>query len=193
MAFYSTNEDANMTERPLEDIVESVEPWLDDFDQIARIGHSRYRNYTAEDLVELDSRAQAACTYCHMIAEAERRFLDIKHIRPMEIRGLKLWLFEKADVVVRFKKMDEDGQTRNYPTKQAKDFDRGYDLPGLPMPPVRITAGYLLDRTGTVIERAQLARPLGQKRTMWCVAIVPQEDRVSGERIWKDVTRQGQL
>jgi hypothetical protein len=182
-----------MTERPLEDIVSGIEPWLDEFDQIARIGHGRFRSYSPEDLIELDSRAQAACTYNHMLAEANRRFLDRKGIKLIEIRGLKLWLFEPADVVVRFKKMDEDGLTRNYPTKQAKDFDRGYDLPGLPMPPVRVTAGYLLDRTGTIIERTQIARPIGNKRTSWCVAIVPQEERVAGEQIWKDVTRQGRL
>ncbi len=180
-------------DRSLEDIVSGIEPWLDDFDQIARTGHNRFRGYRPEDLIELDSRAQAACTYSHMISEADRRFLDKKGIRPLEIRGLKLWLFEPADVVVRFKKMDEDGLTRNYPTKQAKDFDRGYDLPGLPLPPIRITAGYLLDRTGTAIDRTQIARPCGNKRTLWCVAIVPVEERVAGERIWKDVTRQGNL
>ena len=182
-----------MHERPLDDIVSGIESWLDDLDLIARTGHARYRSYSPADLIELDSRAQAACTYSHMIAEADRRFLDKKGIRPLEIRGLKLWLFEPADVVVRFKKMDVDGLTRNYPTKQARDFDRGYDLPGLPMPPVRVTAGYLLDRTGTAIERTQIARPLGNKRTMWCVAIVPHEERIVGEKIWKDVTRQGRL
>lgn len=182
-----------MTDRSLEDIVSGIEPWLDDFDQIARTGHNRFRSYSPEDLIELDSRAQAACTYSHMIAEAERRFIDKKGIRPIDVRGLKLWLFEPADVVVRFKKMDDDGLSRNYPTKQAKDFDRGYDLPGLPLPPVRVTAGYLLDRTGTSIERTQIARPISNKQTMWCVAIVPTEERVAGERIWKDVTRQARL
>lgn len=86
-------------------------------------------------------------------------------------------VFEDADAVVRFKKMDEDGLTRNYPTEQAKDFDRGLPLPGLPMPPVRLTAGYLLDATSTQFERTQVARPVGQKRTKWCAAIVPIEIR----------------
>lgn len=182
-----------MADRSLDDIVSGIEPWLDDFDQIARSGHARYRGYAPEVLIELDRRAQAACTYSHMVAEADRRFLGERGVRPLEIRGLKLWLFEAADVVIRFKKMDEDGKTRNYPTKQAKDFDRGDDLPGLPMPPVRITAGYFLDQTGTRIERTQISRPEGQKRTMWNIAIVPTEERVAGEKIWKDVTRQGHL
>lgn len=36
-----------MLDRSLEDIVSGIEPWLDEFDQIARTGHSRYRNYPA--------------------------------------------------------------------------------------------------------------------------------------------------
>ncbi len=166
--------------------------FLDAFDQIARAAHSRYRAYRAEDLIELDPRAQAACTYCHMLADCERRFGDIPKVRPLDIRGQKLWLFEAANAVVRLKKMDEDGRSRNYPTKQAKDFDAGRDLPGLPMPPVRLTAGYLLDKTASVFVRTQVARPVG-KDALWCGAIVPREDRRSGERVWVDVTRQGRI
>lgn len=60
------------------------------------------------------------------------------------------------------------------------------------MPPVRLTAGYLLDETKTQLERAQIARPVG-KRTKWCAAIVPIETRKPGEKAWVDVTRQGHL
>lgn len=182
-----------MSDRPMEELLDGLAPLLDDFDQITRHAHARYRAYAAEDLVELDARAQAACTYCHMAAEADRRFLDRKGIRPMDINGLRLWLVEEADVVVRLKKMDEDGRVRNYPTKQAKNFDRGFDLPGLPMPPVRLTAGYLLDQTGTSFIRTQIARPMGTKKTMWCAAVIAAEDRKVGERAWENVTRQGRL
>ena len=41
--------------------------------------------------------------------------------------GLKLWLAESANVVIRLKKMDEDGRTANYPTKQAQDYDAQRD------------------------------------------------------------------
>ena len=95
--------------------------------------------------------------------------------------------------MVRFKKMDEDGRTRNYPTRHAKSFDRGHDLPNLPMPPTRLSAGYLLDATGTTLVRSQISRPMGAKQTMWCAAVVPPDDRSVGERAWRDVTRQGRL
>jgi len=176
----------------MDEIMDSLGPLLDEFDQIARTSHTRYRSYKAEDLIELDSRAQAACTYAHMASAADRAFLGRESIRPIDLRGLKLWFFEKPNVVIRLKKMDEDGRTRNYPTKQAKQFDAGYDLPELPMPPVRLTAGYWLDETGTVFERTQVARPMG-RRTMWCGAIVPLEERKVGERPWIDVTRQHRL
>ena len=181
-----------MPKRTMEDTLDALGALLDDFDQITRRAHERFRAYSPEDIIELDTRAQAACTYCHMVAEADRRFLDRPGIRSLEIRGLKLWLCEEANAVVRFKKMDEDGRGRNYQTKQAQDFDRGYDLPNLPMPPVRLTAGYLLDPTGTFM-RTQIARPVGKKRTLWCAAVIPAEERKVGDRVWRDVTRQGHL
>ena len=162
---------------------------LDDIDAIAREAHGTYRAYDPAILIEHDVRAQATCTYTHMVAGADRRFLGRADIRILEIRGLKLWLFEDASVVIRFKKMDEDGRTRNYPTKQAKAFDAQLELPGLPPKPVRLTAGYFLDRTGTEFIRSQIARPDG-RHTLWCGAVIPREDRKPGERIWIDVTQQ---
>jgi len=164
---------------------------LDELDEIVRTADRRYRAYRTDDLIEHDVRAQAACTYCHMLADADRRFDGRPRVRPLDIRGLKLWLFEDANTVIRLKKMDEDGRSRNYPTKQAKAFDAQKVLPGLPLPPVRLTAGYLLDPTGALV-RTQIARPDGRE-PMWCGAIVPREDRKPGERIWTDVTRQGRL
>jgi len=103
---------------------------------------------------------------------------------------LKLWFYEPSDVVIRLKKMDEDGKSRNYPTKQAKDYDGQRQLPGLPLPPVRLTVGYWLDATGQVINRVQIARPDGRRLPTWCAAVIPQEERMASERIWTDVTRQ---
>ena len=162
---------------------------LDDFDALAREAHSTYRTYDPAILIEHDVRAQATCTYTHMVAGADRRFLGRDGVRLLDIRGLKLWLFEHANVVVRYKKMDEDGRVRSYPTKQAKAFDAQLELPGLPPKPVRLTVGYLLDRTGTEFVRSQIARPDG-RNALWCGAVIPREDRKPGERVWIDVTRQ---
>lgn len=179
-----------MPHRTMTETLDAVgDALLDEFDAIIRMGDERYRRYATEDRIEHDIRAQAACTYCHMVADAERRFDGRKDVRLIEtVRGLKLWLVEPANVVVRLKKMDEDGRSRNYPTKQAKDFDAQLPLPGLPSPPVRLTVGYLLDPLGSLV-RAQIARPDGME-PMWCGAIIPREERKGGERIWIDVTKQ---
>ena len=137
--------------------------------EIVRAGHARYMAYQPQDLIELDVRAQSACTYCHMHAEADRRLIDRDGIRRLEVLGgLKLWLVENANVVIRLKKMDEDGRTANYPTRQAQDYDAQREI----------------------IQRVQIARPNGRRAPTWCAAIVPMEERKAGERIWTDVTRQ---
>lgn len=179
-----------MPHRTMAETLEALgDDLLDEFDALAREAHSTYRAYDPAVLIEHDVRTQANCTYAHMVASADRRFLGRDSIRPWEIRGLKVWLFENASVVVRFKKMDEDGRSRNYPTKQAKAFDAQLELPGLPPKPLRLTVGYLLDATGIGFIRSQIARPDG-RTALWCGAVIPTEDRQPGERIWIDVTHQ---
>lgn len=155
----------------LEDDMGLVEPLIDDIDQIPRIGFSKYRAYPPDILIEHDPRAGAACTYAHMVAEAERRWLDRRGIVPKDVRGLKVWLIEDY-AVLRWKRMDADGRSRSYPTWQEQDFDLGLPLPGLPPPAIRLTAGYLADPTQTQYVRTQIARPRG-KRGEWCIAIIP--------------------
>ena len=162
---------------------------LDDLDRILREAHFTYRSYDPAVLIEHDRRAQATCTYTHMVAAADRRFAGRHGVRSLDVRGLKLWVFEPANVVVRFKKLDEDGRSRNYPTKQAKAFDAQLETPGLPPEPVRLTVGYLLDRTATEFMRSQIARPNGRE-ALWCAALIARDERKPGERIWVDIARQ---
>lgn len=168
----------------------ALDPYFDDLDAICRGGHALYRRYPAEVLIEHDRRAEASCIYAHMRAEAERRLGgDRPGVVQLNVRGLFLWVIAQA-VTIRFKKMDEDGRARSYPTKQAKDYDRQRELPGLPAPPVNLVVGYFLDPTETQIERIQVARPFGREMMDWCAALVPTSDRIIGQPRWVDVTRQ---
>lgn len=177
-----------MANPSIEDCMAALDEWLHDFDNIARTGLATYRQYPPEILVEHDTRANACCVYSHMVAEADRRFLGKKSITSLDIRGLKVWVFGDHSVI-RFKKMDEDGKSRNYPTKQAKDFDYGNQLPGLPEPAIRLSVGYLPDPTGTSVRRTQIARPAG-KGIEWCAAIVPETEWQPGKKRWENVTKQ---
>jgi len=165
-----------------------IEPLLDDIDQITRGAHGRYRDYPAQVLIEHSPRTAATCTYDHMVAMADELWTDRPGIVAIELGGLKLWLIKDV-VVLRLKKMDEDGRSRNYPTQQAKDFDRQLPLPGLPDPAIRLTAGYLLDETQTQFRRAQIARPVAPGITAWCAAIVP-ASAPGGAATWHEVTRE---
>lgn len=176
-----------MPHRTMAETLDGFGDLLDEFDEIARSAHARYRAYNPADLLEHDPRAQAACTYSHMLAASDRMFIGRIGVRPLEIRGLKVWLFEELNAVIRLKKMDEDGRSRNYPTKQAEDYDAQRQLPGLPMPPIRLTVGYLLDPTGANYSRTQIARPAARRSAIWCAAIVPREERKPGERVWYNV------
>jgi hypothetical protein len=180
--------DETMTHGSLDAVMSGFDDsLLDDFDQICRIAHGTYQAYPSKVLLEHDRRAAAACIYSHMYEEATRRWADRAGIKPLDVRGRKVWIVGDH-AVLRVKKTDEDGKSRNYPTRQDKDYDRGVPLLGLPEPATRVTVGYLLDPTQTQIVRVQVSRPLG-KVVMWCAAIVPP---VEGKR-WKDVTRQSGL
>lgn len=174
----------------LDDEIGRVSHLLDDIDQIARLAFATYRGYPPEVLIEHSPRAAATNIYDHMVGEAERRWIDRSGIITQNVRGLKVWIIG-ADAVLRFKKMDEDGRSHRYPTKQARDFDRGLPLPGLPEPAIRMTAGYLLDATQTQFIRTQVSKPRGPA-IEWCIAIVPPSEP-GKPATWEDVTRQGWL
>lgn len=180
-----------MREPTMSEVMQTIDHLLDDLDVIGRHGLATYQRYPPEFRIEHDPRAAATNTYCHMLAEGERRLLGRKGIVLCDIKGLKAFVVGE-DVVLRLKRMDEEGNSRNYPTKQAKDFDRGVTLPGLPPPATRLTVGYLADPTGTAVLRVQVAKPAG-RRVDWCAAIMPEGDRPAGGARWIDVTRQGRL
>jgi hypothetical protein len=177
-----------MTEWTQDQAMSALDPLFEELDAVCRGGLERYQRYPADVRVEHDARAAATCIYTHMVALADSLLTDKPGIVFKSIRGLKVWIIgEKA--TIRFKKMDEDGRTRNYPTKQARDFDRQLPLPGIPFPPLNLVVGYLPNALGTDVERVQVARPAG-KAIDWCAAIVPTAHRVVGQPRWIDVTRQ---
>lgn len=160
-------------EMDLETALGRLSPWLHDLHDIVQHGFSRYRGYPADILTEHDPRARAACVFCHMWSEAERRFADGARSAAaiVRVRGLSLVGFGDT-ALVRFKKMDEDGNTRNYPTPQAEAFDAQEKIEGLPPAAVRLSVGYLANPTFTAIERVILSKPNGESAE-WSAAIDP--------------------
>lgn len=176
--------------KTIDELMAALAPYHDVLDAITREAHDTYvSRYEPAVRLEHDARAQANCTYSHIVAAADRALLDDANVIAKDIRGLKVWILKSQDVVIRFKKMDEFGNSQTYRTLQQKNYDTGSELPGLPTPPIRLTAGYLLDRTGSQYVRTQIARP-GEKSVEWCAALVPVEAREEGAQTWTEVTAQ---
>ena len=145
-----------MSEFTMGEAMSALDPHFDELDRICRTGLATYHRIPAEFKVEHSSRAQAACVYDHMVAEAERTLSQKPGVVFKEFKGLKVWIVADT-ATVRFKKMDEDGRTRNYPTAQTRTYDRQLPLPGFPLPPVNLVVGYWPDpaRLTAPFQRAQ--------------------------------------
>lgn len=180
-----------MSEWTQEHAMSALDPFFDQIDAICRGGLAKYQEYPAEFRIDHDARATANCIYAHMVAIADEHLTTAPGVVFKSIRGLKVWIIGET-ATVRFKKMDETGRTRNYPTKQIRDFDRQLPLPGIPLPPLNLVVGYLPNALGTEVERVQVARPWG-KSVDWCAAILPVEERIVGAPRWIDVTVQARF
>lgn len=159
-----------MEDRSMTEILAGIDHLLDDLYEIPRAALATYHRTPAEMRIEHTAAAAAHNVWCHMQAEAERRFDGRPKLVLKDIRGMRVWMVEDI-AVLRLKKMDENGRSRNYQTPQQKKYDREATLPGLPPEAARLTAGYLLDPTGTTIDYTMVARVSGSYLPRWCVSV----------------------
>jgi len=138
--------------------------------------------YSDEARAEHTDRAMANCIYSH----AEKRMLraaeEVKGLHAINVRGLHVlnWM----DVALaRFKKVKANGKHSNYQTKQQQDYDDQLSFPEFPEPAYRLTAGYQLDASGTVLERIMIARPIGRS-VFWTSQVTV----LDGAANWVDIT-----
>lgn len=97
------------------------------------------------------ARTRANILYDLMIAQARKEFLGVKGTQiidaPMGVTLIEI----DGKILIRCKKLDEDGLPSNYPTERAIDYDNGDNLPGIPLSPQRLTLGYRLSRLQTAL------------------------------------------
>ncbi len=72
---------------------------------------------------------------------------------------------------IRFKKLDEDGMSRNQPTKQVRNFRNQMPLPGV-QAEYHLEAGYVLDQFGTSVHSIDWVCPAGSG-IYWKAEIMP--------------------
>lgn len=147
-------------------------------------------DYSVAARAEHTDRATANCIYSHaekrMLGAADSLIglhsLNIKDIRALNIKGLRVLNFQNK-VLIRFKKVKANGKHSNYQTRQQEDYDDQKTLPGIPEPAFRLTAGYELDASGSVLERIMIVRPNG-RNIFWNAQVTMIDDILQ----WEDIT-----
>lgn len=126
-----------------------------------------------------DIRAISSVTWCHVWEGFKREFMDEPGFNFLDFRGLHV-LNIRDELVVRGKKVDEEGRHRNAKTAQQKKFDSQQPLPGLPPAASRVVIGYQPDIAFSCVERVTVRRPKGR----WVSQIIEHADAFS----WVDIT-----
>jgi|SRR5882724_3090094 len=148
-------------------------------------GFDRYlKDYLSEIKAEHSDRAVTSNVHSHMLAEMAQAFEGVSGAALLDVRGLKVLNLDDR-IVGRFKKVDDQGRSRSYPTKQAKAFDLQLPLPGVPAAATRVTFGYEPDAAFSAIERIVVACPYGDG-IPWCAQV----NVVDSVASWIDITPQ---
>jgi len=101
-------------------------------------------------------------------------------------RMMFVLIFESDNglIVVRLKKLDEDGVSRNNPTKQVIDFKRQEAIPGLEADH-HLEVGYILNPTQDHIQSVELVCPSGEGGVYWMAEVTPKATRENVFNLWE--------
>lgn len=161
----------------------ALEPFLARIAGCIRRGFGKYRGYPVALRADHDNRAAASCVHAHILTEVAGDFIDVPGAVVLNARGLRV-LNIRDRIVGRFKRVNEEGRSRSYPTDQLRKFDRQVPLPLIPTAAARVTFGYEPDLAFSEIIRVLVSCPLGPT-ILWCVQV---EMDTSGAATWRDIT-----
>lgn len=114
-------------------------------------------------------RTRASFIYDHIISRVRAVFSTVKRVRIVDRRGFPE-LVIKNRYVIRFKKLDSKGRSRNILTKQQKLwFEQQLSLPEMPPAAEKLVAGYVLDMLGTEIEQVLVTCPKDATQIEWMI------------------------
>lgn len=140
------------------------------------------KHYSDAARAEHTDRAVANNIYSH----AERRITALQIETPglsvINLRGLIVANYLDA-ALFRFKRVQANGQHRNYQTSQQQNYDDQMSFAELPEPAIRLTVGYELDAAGSGLKRIMVARPIG-RGIFWAAQVVLESEMAR----WEDIT-----
>jgi hypothetical protein len=126
----------------IEDVQRVLEPYHDALHACVIAAWKRWKEDFAPRLQLPYPRCRANVIYDLMIEEARKRFSGLPEVAIVE--GVQRALLSVGDLLLRFKKVDDQLHTRNYPTQGALQYDAQLRLPGVPRG-TRVTIGYRVD------------------------------------------------
>lgn len=161
------------------EVMATLEPYLPRVYPCFPAGLALYNEVEPHIRAEHDDRAAASAVWCHIWSGFQREFAEESGFHFLDVRGLHL-LNIHDKVLIRAKKVDENGRHRNNDTAQQRAFDAQEDLPGLPPAAARLVIGYQPDAAFSEVERVIVRRPLGR----WVSQILEAEETAT----WVDIT-----
>jgi hypothetical protein len=138
-------------------------------------GHSKWVEFgkVAGDLrAPLDARTRACFINRHIVARIQAVFADDNSVRVVSVRGFIQLVLLKSRLILRFKKLDESGRSRNILTRnQRLWFSPAAKLPETPAEAMRLVAGYVLDVVSAELTRVLVTLPNGPSAVMWIIEL----------------------
>lgn len=159
----------------------ALSPYLARFDYVLRSAVLRFNEDTAaRSIAGYDNRAICAAISCNIWNTLEEELAEVPGCHLLRIAGGLRVLNISDTLVLRFKKVDENGRHRNAETKQQQRFDAQLPLEGLPDPAIRLVVGYQPDEAFSDVERVIIRCP----KTSWAAQVVICEETPN----WSDIT-----
>ena len=164
---------------PSESSVRAVlDPYADDLFAVVRAGWAEWLALPAAARAVLaDARTRANVVWAFMVAEAKARFHDRPGVVIREGNNTVTFLVH-SQVLCRFKKLDEDGRSANYPTLFALQYNTQTELAGMPEA-ARVDVGYVLNPLGTAVVHVMVACRDGDE-VAWSYALRPAGPALAG-------------
>lgn len=135
-----------------DEAVELLEPHLSTIDQVVRDAWTSWMD--SSHTGSWSKRGRANFMWEEINTNAKQAFASGDTIKPIPVNNSCLYMLDK--LVFRFKKLNENGLTCNYPTQASLDFHAQSELPGVPEV-ARLEVGYLLNKIETKVEEVVIS------------------------------------
>ena len=153
------------------------------YDRLWRCGALPFYKYkeTYPDQSVHSLRTRATIIHDLMIHRARAEFDRVRGVRILDLVHPynRTFLEIRERALIRFKKLDENKQPRNYQTDFVRDYNEDNDLPGIPPKAHRLTLGYRLNPLQTEVLDVLITSYLGNRLDVDIELYIPDRKIIS--------------